>query len=258
MVKSHYQNLLSQHYTWTFGDPDEKYHQNLKLISKFLRPGNLRAVELGCGSGFQTIPLLKLGYTVVAIDSSPFLLDELKEAVKRLKCDAEKLINVEGDLLSFSQYCKDGADAIICMGDTITHLASLQEIEMVFKQSSERLLANGKLIVQFRDLTKPLRDTDRFIPVKSDERTVFTCFLEWIEKGSEPDNSGCIIKVHDLVHVKKGVGAWELCTSFYNKLGITAECLIAIAMRNNLNVVESSLDSTGMVLICFSKPVSTQ
>lgn len=102
-------------------------------------------------------------------------------------------------------------------------------------------------------MTKPLRDSDRFIPIKSDERTVFTCFLEWMNQGSELDNSGCTIKVHDLVHVKKGVGAWELCTSFYNKLGISAECLFAMASRNDLELVESLLDSTGMVLVCFKK-----
>ena len=131
MVKSHYQNLLSQHYTWTFGDPDEKYHQNLKLISKYLKPGNFKAIELGCGSGFQTIPLLKLGYDVVAIDSSPFLLDELQDAVVRMKCNSDSLKKIEGDLLSFSEYCAEKVEAIVCMGDTITHLASLNEIEIV-------------------------------------------------------------------------------------------------------------------------------
>jgi hypothetical protein len=48
----------------------------------------------------------------------------------------------------------------------------------------------------------------RFIPVRSDDRTVFTCFLEWETATDEitKDGSGCTVKVHDLVHVKKGIG----------------------------------------------------
>ena len=131
MVKAHYQNLLSQHYTWTFGDASEKYEQNLITLSKYLKPGKQQAIELGCGSGFQTIPLLKLGFNVYAIDSSFYLLEELKQEASKLKFDPSLLKTIEGDMLNFPDVCTENVDAIICMGDTITHLASLDEIRQL-------------------------------------------------------------------------------------------------------------------------------
>ena len=101
---------------------------------------------------------------------------------------------------------KDPVDLVICMGDSLTHLASLQEVDLLFKNVGKSLKKNGRFLLQFRDLTTPLVDGDRFIPVRSDERTVFTCFLEWETsvENIKIDGSGRIIKVHDLVHVKKG------------------------------------------------------
>lgn len=61
-VKSHYHSLLSQHYTWTFGGGGAKQSNNYKLLSDYLKDGKGKiAVDLGCGSGFQSIPLMQLG-----------------------------------------------------------------------------------------------------------------------------------------------------------------------------------------------------
>lgn len=89
----------------------------------------------------------------------------------------------------------------------MTHLASLQEVDLLFANVNKSLKQNGTFLLQFRDLTTPLVDGDRFIPVRSDERTVFACFLEWEPStdNNKSDGSGRIIKVHDLVHVKKGM-----------------------------------------------------
>jgi SAM-dependent methyltransferase len=253
MVKSHYQTLLGEHYTWTFGNINQKYEMNRNLLGRFIKSGTGKtAMDLGCGSGFQTIPLLQKGCRVIAIDSSLHLLSELQQEAKSLNCDPSKLETIEGDMLTFPEYLKEKVDIAVCMGDTITHLASLEEVKILLAHVFESLYEGGLFLVQFRDLTHPLQDTDRFIPVKSDERTVFTCFLEWVGAPTEEDGSGCIIKVHDLVHVKKGIGAWELCSSYYNKLGLTKNCVIKLASESGLKLLDSHFDN--MEFLCFNKP----
>ncbi len=49
------------------------------------------------------------------------------------------------------------------------------------------------------------------IPVKSDEQTIFTCFLEY---------EANIVKVHDLVYQKDNNG-WKLNKNFYRKLRLS-------------------------------------
>ncbi|KAJ3302691.1 hypothetical protein HDV03_004636 [Kappamyces sp. JEL0829] len=163
---------------------------------------------------------------------------------------------MEGDMLTFPSLVSRTVDLIICMGDSLTHLATLEEVNLLFSRAWERLESGGSFVVQFRDLSKELTNGDRFIPVRSDERTVFTCFLEWepldASPGAVADGSGREIKVHDLVHVKKGIGAWELCTSWYRKLGLTGTYVQEhLAQLGFSNVTVSKYD--GMVFVSAAK-----
>ena len=56
-------------------------------------------------------------------------------------------------------------------------------------------------------------ELDRFIPVKSNETTIFTCFLEF-EKDS--------VKVHDIIYEKINA-QWVLKKSVYQKLRISPD-----------------------------------
>ena len=183
LVCQHYKALLSEHYTWTFGGSASKHKVNYNLLDHYLHALDNRrvAIDLGCGSGFQTIPLLQLGLKVIAIDACGPLLGELREEasqkVENLPENALQLF--EGDILTFETFIlkNSSIDVIICMGDTLTHLANLDEVKQLLQSAYNVLIPGGRFILQYRDLTQPLVGVDRFIPVRSDERTVFTCFL---------------------------------------------------------------------------------
>jgi 2-polyprenyl-3-methyl-5-hydroxy-6-metoxy-1,4-benzoquinol methylase len=105
--------------TWTFGDATQKHNVNLQVLSRYLAKGDTEtALDLGCGSGFQSIPLLKLGFHVTAIDLSPQLLNELtEEATKNISDPCSKLTTIQGDLLGFSNLVKGSKfNHIVCMG----------------------------------------------------------------------------------------------------------------------------------------------
>lgn len=60
LVCAHYKALLSEHYTWTFGDASQKHNVNqlrnemtiTAVLSKYLNmPKDSRVLDLGCGSG---------------------------------------------------------------------------------------------------------------------------------------------------------------------------------------------------------------
>jgi 2-polyprenyl-3-methyl-5-hydroxy-6-metoxy-1,4-benzoquinol methylase len=73
------------------------------------------AVDLGAGFGTHSIPLAHRGYSVLAIDSSPYLLEQLKAHAGVLPITA-----VEDDMLAFRRYLDRPADVVLCMGDTLT------------------------------------------------------------------------------------------------------------------------------------------
>ena len=209
-VSEHYENLLATYYSWMSGGARAKMDENKKFfVAHDIRP--LRsglAFDLGAGCGFQSIPLAHLGFEVVAIDLSSKLLAELKAA------DAQSQVEtVCDDLLNFTDYDRGNIELIVCMGDTLTHLESLQKVQVLFDKASSALEAGGRLILSFRNLTAELTELDRFIPVQSNAKTIFTCFLEY-EKDT--------VKVHDIIYEKKK-DQWVMQKSFFKKLRISPE-----------------------------------
>jgi SAM-dependent methyltransferase len=211
-VNEHYERLLSQHYTWMFGVSfEDKVNEQKSFLSRTLAPLHYTpeaalAVDLGCGPGFQTIALAQLGFSpVIAIDTSAELLDELRFHVGDLPVRIEK-----ADLRDLPAIVQTGqATVIVCMGDTLTHLPDKSDVSAVFRGAFERLRRGGMFVITYRDLTTELHGTDRFIPVRSDENKIMTCFLEF-------ENADSVV-VHDLVHIRQNMG-WSLNKSSYRKL----------------------------------------
>ena len=75
-VQEHYDNLLAEHYTWMFGVPfGQKVQEQSELLEAMRVAAPASAIDLGCGSGFQSFALIRLGAkAVLAVDTSRQLL----------------------------------------------------------------------------------------------------------------------------------------------------------------------------------------
>ena len=238
-VKEHYDEVLSDVYSWMFGGFESGVQRNIEFINKHqLSPkGSGIAIDLGAGCGFQSIPLAKAGYSVTAIDLDSKLLNELKNNSENLPINC-----IQDDLIDFDEYITDGVELIVCMTDTITHLESKEKAILLFSKVLSSLEPEGKFIITFRDLTFELTDTDRFLPVKSDDNIIFTCFLEY---GPET------VKVHDIVY-KKSESEWNLFKSFYRKLRLSEEWVNIQLSQCGFKKINSNAEN-GFITIIASK-----
>jgi len=196
------------------------------------------AVDLGAGAGFQSIPLAESGFRVIAIDLSRELLTQLKEEARDLP-----VVTVQDNLLDFRRHSPSKVEIAVCMGDTLTHLETLDQVRGLFEAVHSVLEQEGLLILGFRDMTIELTDLDRFIPVRNDARRIFTCFLEFERTH---------VKVHDIVY-EKTWDQWHMKKSFFRKLRIsqrwTVECLQEAGFS-----IESDAIINGMATIVARKP----
>jgi SAM-dependent methyltransferase len=212
----HYDELLAEHYSWMVGVPfaQKVAEQKALLLELGLGAGQRGvAIDLGCGPGYQAVALADLGYSrVIAIDTSKTLLDELAA----LKGD-RPIEPVLDDMRRFARHVPAaGADAVICMGDALTHLESHADVSGLLADAHAALAPGGRLVLTFRDMSQELAGLDRFIPVQSDANRVMVCFLEY-----EPQT----VIVHDLIHSRNGED-WALRKSSYRKLRIAAEDIV--------------------------------
>jgi hypothetical protein len=128
------------------------------------------------------------------------------------------------------------------MTDTIVHLESQARVTLLFEKVFASLEDKGKFIMTLRDLSTELSELDRFIPVKSDENIIFTCFLEY-----EPNT----VKVHDFVY-KKDNDSWKLNKSFYRKLRLSKQWIDKQLEAIGFSEIESSIDK-GLITAIVTK-----
>jgi SAM-dependent methyltransferase len=238
-VEEHYDRLLADVYSWMYGGWDAALARYTEFFAtRGLVPRKSgRAVDLGAGCGFQAIPLSRLGFSVLAIDIDRKLLAELEAHV-----GDEQIQVVRADLLEFRRYAERPVELVVCMVDTLLHLESQDVVARLFDEVFAALEPGGTFVATFRDFSVAAENLDRFIPVRSDDRTVFTCFLEF-----EP----ATVKVHDLVY-RRVDGRWEFAKSFYRKLRLPTAWAVSALRAAGFASVETDLDR-GLVVVTATK-----
>lgn len=235
-VKAHYEQLLSGVYSWMSGGFEAAVQRNTRFFNDhgIVPKGSGVAVDLGAGCGFQSIPLAKAGYSVTAIDLDQNLINELHHHAQDLE-----ITTIQGDLLDFDKTVAGPAELFVCMTDTILHLATEDQVTILFNKVFQTLEPQGKFILTFRDLTGELTGTDRFIPVKSDDDTILTCFLEY---GAQT------VKVHDLVYKKTG-GEWHFSKSVYKKLRLPESWVVDHLSQCGFKKIDTSVEHGTITII---------
>jgi SAM-dependent methyltransferase len=238
-VQEHYDRLLADVYSWMYGGWDAALARYTDFFeSRGIVPRkSARAVDLGAGCGFQAIPLARLGFAVTAIDSDRKLLAELQA-----HAGGEDIETICGDLVEFRRHVQQPAELVVCMVDTLLHLASQEVVGRLFDDVFAALEPDGTFIATFRDFSVAAEELDRFISVRSDRQTIFTCFLEF-----EPDT----VKVHDLVY-RCVDGEWKFAKSYYRKLRLSTAWAVSTLRAAGFQKVETGLDR-GLVVVMATK-----
>ncbi|MFE0424052.1 class I SAM-dependent methyltransferase [Streptomyces sp. NPDC058953] len=241
----HYDRFLAEHYTWMLGGDLHSLAavQRTQLSEWGVVPGpaGSLAVDLGCGPGHTSLALAGLGFDpVLAVDLSRPLLGELAghasdlPAVRPVRADVRTVL---ADLVR-----PGSAGAIVCLGDTLTHLPARGDVAALFADVTAALAPEGIAVFAYRDLTVPLTGTDRFLPVHSTEDRIMTCFLEYPD-----DDNDYTVLVHDLVHTRdRPGGSWNLGSHSYRKLRLDHAWVLEQLRLAGLHVTHEQTGPGGM------------
>lgn len=258
-AKQHYDTLLGDHYRWSVAGDADPYELGAAWLARHDLAGAARYLDLGAGFGAHAVPLARLGASVTAVDFHAGLLATLRAA-------APTVTTHESDLLAFlsppgvpptsasptvatsPSAPPVGApwDAILCLGDTLTHLASPADAQRLIVAASHALAPGGQLALSYRDYSGPPRTgLDRFIPVRADATRALICCLDPLDADH--------ITVTDLLTIT-APGGLRTQLSSYPKLRLAPTTVAAWATSAGLTLDRTSVEH-GLHLQVFIRAV---
>lgn len=138
-----------QFYNTLSPDYDEMINFENSLKNKivtlkiFIHQNHKAALDLGCGSGADSIALTRLGLRVDAVDHSKGMLLQALENAKKYKTDINFLHSGLGEL----DLQKNKYDLIVSLGNTIANLDK-KELGQLFDNIKNHVNTNCRIIFQ--------------------------------------------------------------------------------------------------------------
>lgn len=154
------------------------YHHIFKINAnqvdfiKFKIPENDgKVLDIGCGIGTLSFELANYYTNVLGIDMDA----EMIQAALKKKEDKSKAFQFQQiSMLQLDTFInKNSVDGIICFGNTLVHLNSLDEIADFLQQSKTILKSNGKLLLQIVNYDKIIEKNIKQLPLIENDEIIF-------------------------------------------------------------------------------------
>ncbi|MFZ7134085.1 MAG: class I SAM-dependent methyltransferase [Eubacteriales bacterium] len=117
-------------------------------------------LDIACGTGGYSIPLAQQGHHLSSVDLDHEMIQTLKSKVERLQIQLEA---IQGNMLNLDNKGKK-YDAAFCIGNSIVHLQSIEEIAQFIKNVKNVLKKNGKFILQIINYDRILKYHVKSLP----------------------------------------------------------------------------------------------
>ena len=146
------------------------------LIAKY----KIRTVlDAGAGTGLYSLILARLGVRVTVVDVSGAMLQQLARNAEMLGAHVE---TIKSSLENLSVAAPGTTDAIVCLGNTISHVQGDDDLRRVLANFSWILRPDGTLLIQLLNYEKILHDAVRLQNIRERNGTIFIRYYD-LEPG---------------------------------------------------------------------------
>jgi SAM-dependent methyltransferase len=196
-----YDSLAPFYDQFTAGYAYEPWISAIERRAKLLGLRGRRALDLGCGTGNSTMPLLARGYRIRACDISEGMV---REARRKFPDAAESFFVADmRDLPAVGEF-----DLALCLDDGINYLQSDSELEAAFEGVAQALAPGGVFAFDVNSLlTYRTSFAETF--VSEGDGVLFA----WRGEGSPELQPGEMASAMIEIFADRGDGAWERHTT---------------------------------------------
>jgi glycine/sarcosine N-methyltransferase len=138
-------------------------HELPFLLRLFESHGVDQVLDAACGTGQHAIALAQRGYRVTGTDLSAAMVEQARENASQ--AGVEVRFEVAG--LGQSASLGETYDAALCLGNSLPHLLTAEDLEATLADFAAVLRPGGLLVVQNRNFDKVWAEKQRFMEPQS-------------------------------------------------------------------------------------------
>jgi SAM-dependent methyltransferase len=196
-----YDSFAPYYDEFTLGYAHEAWIEAVHARAAELGLRGTRALDIACGTGKSTAPLVARGYEVLSCDVSPGMIAEA-----RRKCPARADRFLVADMRRLPALGE--FDLVLCVDDAVNYLLSEDEVADTFTGVAEVLAPDGLFVFDVNSLAT-YRETFGQVLLREQDGLVFAWRGE-AEPGLEP----CEIATASVeIFAQRDDGLWERRTS---------------------------------------------
>jgi SAM-dependent methyltransferase len=147
-------------------------------------------LDVACGTGQHALALARRGYQVVGADLSAAMIERARENAASIPLEdggVAFFVAGFGELASIGDALGQGADAILCLGNSLPHVLTERGLSATLADWHKVLRPGGLALVQNRNMDAVLARRDRWMPVQQrvagDREWLFVRFYDFDEDG---------------------------------------------------------------------------
>ena len=145
----------------------------------FQQHGVQRVLDAACGTGHHAIELARRGYDVVGADLSAPMIERARQNGATAGVKAAFFVAGLGELARPGETF----DAALCLGNSLPHLLTADEVAAALVDFANVLRPGGLLVIQNRNLDRVWAGQERFMPPQvhrsGEEEWIFVRFYDF-------------------------------------------------------------------------------
>lgn len=167
-----------------------------------------KVLDLACGSGEYTLGLSANGINVTGLDLDEAMIKKAKEKAIEEHLNSKFIV---GNMLDLKNYfANDEFSSIFCIGNSLVHLNSADEIKSLLSSINDLLPTGGRLVIQIINYHRIFEKNLSCLPTIKNEDAGIEFLRNYIHNGDKvtfntilktPDNGEFVNNI-DLLPIK--------------------------------------------------------
>jgi 2-polyprenyl-3-methyl-5-hydroxy-6-metoxy-1,4-benzoquinol methylase len=176
-------NTVREFYDSLAGDYDlmtefpERFPRERPHFQALLDKFHFRTVlDAGAGTGFHSLVLAQLGVQVTAVDISPKMIAVLQDHAQKYGVEVRSFVS---GFTEMPKVVGDTFDGVFCLGNSLAHAASREELVSWLRAFAKVLRHDGVLVLQNVNYDRILAERNRIQSTKDVGSKSFTRYYDF-------------------------------------------------------------------------------